>query len=311
MIVISCNSKKDEKIEKNAIAKKSKVSNLNFDKILKINEYIYGVSDYGDFFTTSYDDGITYDPKAGNNFGNLVTFLIPKDFLFFQKHSKYINKDDDEELEAYVNKLSLDELKKTFDIYVLLVDKKYLIATPEYDSSYNYTEKYQTDAYQYKENSWKKIESFSVDSDKKRIKESEWRHDFIEKKTKSLQTAFFESISNLKIDNSWFRDYLLSLDSYELGYYYGHYIKISKDSCYIAERYFKDLLVPYQDKDTLFLYHKKNLVDSSKYLKNKLIPEVKIVKIENKYYVTSEVFDLKNSISSKPEKYGFLVSDTY
>jgi hypothetical protein len=44
MLVISCNSKKDD-IKKNEkdIVNKPKVSSLNFDKILKINEYIYMV----------------------------------------------------------------------------------------------------------------------------------------------------------------------------------------------------------------------------------------------------------------------------
>jgi hypothetical protein len=96
------------------------------------------------------------------------------------------------------------------------------------------------------------------------------------------------------------------LDSYEPNYNYTYYIKISKDSSYIAERALKDLLVPFQNADTLFLYHKECLLRDSKYLNNKQIPEVKIVKVKDKYYVTSEVFDLKNSISTKPAKYGFL-----
>ncbi|WP_343707734.1 hypothetical protein [Flavobacterium sp.] len=303
--LISC---KDNKGEKKEIVNKPKVSSLNFDKILKINEYIYGVSDYGDFFTTSYDNGIIYNPKQGNDFGNLVTFLIPKDFLFFQKHLKHIKDEEYKPLEAYINKLSIEEYKKAFEIYVIFVDKKYLIPMQGYDSPYNYKDNYQTDVYQYKNNSWQKIESYIVDSDEKRVKETQWRSDFIEKKTKKNQITFFDSISKLKIDDSWYKNYIVSLDSYEPNYSYNYLINFSKDSAYIVERPLKDLMVPYQDQDTLFLYHKKCLLSGSNYLKNKQIPEVKIVKIKDKYYVSSEVFDLKNSISSKPEKYGFLVS---
>lgn len=126
------------------------------------------------------------------------------------------------------------------------------------------------------------------------------------KKTKEIQVAFFDSISKLKIDDSWYRDYILLLDSYEPNYNYTYYIKISKDSAYIAERVLKDLLVPFQNADTLFLYHKKNLLSGSEYMENKQITEAKIVKVKDKYYVNSEVFDLKNSISTKPAKYGFL-----
>lgn len=180
---------------------------------------------------------------------------------------------------------------------------------PGYDSPYNYTEKYQTDVYQYKNNSWDRIESFIVDSERKRIEETEWRDNFIEKKTKINQTTFFDSISKLKIDDNWFKNYIVALDSYESGYYYDHYIKVSKDTCYIGERNFQDLLVPYQNEDTLFLYHKKNLLESSKYFDNKQIPEVKIVRVSDKYYVSSKkIFALKKYISTKPEKYGFLVS---
>lgn len=232
--------------------------------------------------------------------------MIPKDFLFFKKHLKYINKDDYESLQKYVDKLTIEEYKKVFDIYVFLIDKKYLVPSPGYDNPYNLTEMYQTDLYQYKNNSWEKIESFSVNSDEKEKKEMEWRINFIEKKTSDLQTAFFNTSDKSKIDNSWYRDYVLPLDSYEPNYNYTYYIKVSKDSTYIAERALKDLLVPFQNADTLFLYHKKNLLLGSEYMENKQIPEVKIVKVKDKYYITSEVFDLKNSISTMPYEYGFL-----
>ncbi|WP_134151061.1 hypothetical protein [Flavobacterium sp. 270] len=306
--IISC---KDNKIEKKQIISIPQISNFDFDKILKINGHIYDSSNGGGFFTTSYDYGITYDPKKGNDFGNLETFLIPKDFLFFKKHSKYFTKDEYEKLQAYVNKLNIEELKKIFDIYVFLVDKKYLVETPSYDSPNKTKENYQTDLYQYKNNSWEKIESFKVDSEEKRLKETDWRTNSIDKKSKEIQTAFFNSISKLKIDDSWYRDYILLLDSYEPSYNYTYYIKVAKDSSYIAERPLKDLMVPYQDGDTLFLYHKKCLLQGSEYFENTQIPEVKIVKVKDKYYINSEVFDLKNSISNKSEKYGFLVSETY
>lgn len=131
------------------------------------------------------------------------------------------------------------------------------------------------------------------------------------KKNKEIQTVFLDSISKLKIDDSWYKNYVVELDSYEPDYSYSYLVNVAKDSTYIVERSLKDLMVPYQDGDTLFLYHKKSLLEDSKYLKDKQIPEVKIVKVGDKYYVSSEVFDLKNSISNKPDKYGFLVSETY
>lgn len=306
-LILAC--KKNDSEKKENTYSQNENYNLNFDKVLKVNEYVCDVSDYGSFFTTSYDNGITYNPKKENDLGNLVTFLIPKDFLFFQKHSKYINKDDYGKLQDYINKLSIEEYKKAFDIYVFFIDKKYLVPTSGGDSAYNVTEKYQTDLYRYKNNSWEKIDSFIVDSDGKDKKEMNWRINFIEKKSNELRITFLNSVDKLKIDNSWYRDYILPLDSYEPSYSYTYYVKISKDSSYIAERSLKDLLVPYQNADTLFLYHKKNLLVDSKYLENIHLPEVKIVKVKDKYYINSEVFDLKNSISTKPAKYGFLVDE--
>ncbi len=301
--IIGCKNNNSEK--KEIINSQSEISNLNFDKVLKINENVYKTSDYGGFFTTSYDNGVVYDSKGKNDLGNLETFLVPKDFLFFQNHSKYTQNNDYEPLETYINKLSIEDYKKTFDIYVFLIDKKYLVPTSGGDRPYKTTEKFQTDLYQYKNNSWQKIESFFVDSSEKEKKEMNWRINFIEKKSNDIRTSFLNSVSKSKIDESWFRDYILPLDSYEPNYNYTYYIKVAKDSAYITERPLKDLLVPFQNGDTLFLYHKKSLLDGSKYLKNKQIPEVKIVKIKDKYYIKSEVFDLKNSISTKPSKYGF------
>lgn len=306
-LIIGCKNNNSEKTKN--VYHQNENSDINFDEILKINDYVYNTSNYGSFFTTSYDNGIIYNPNKGNDLGNLVTFLIPKDFLFFEKHLKYINKDDYGKLETYINRLSIEEYKKTFDLYVFFIDKKYLVPTPGSDSPYNVEKKYQTDLYQYRDNSWKKIESFSVNSDEEDKKEMQWRINFVEKKSNELRTTFLNSISKLKIDDSWYRNYILPLESYEPSYNYTYYIKVSKDSCYIAERSLKDLLVPYQKGDTLFLYHKECLLEDSKYLENKHIPEVKIVKVQDKYYLNSQTFDLKNSISNKPTKNGFLVDE--
>lgn len=128
----------------------------------------------------------------------------------------------------------------------------------------------------------------------------------VEKKSNDSRETSVDSGKKVKIDDSWYRDYTVLLDSYDDSYHYAYYIQISKDSCYIVERPLKDLLTPYQSGDTLFLYHKKSILEGSDYKGDKNIPEVKIVKLKDSYYVSSPVFDLKNSISTKPEKYGFL-----
>lgn len=122
------------------------------------------------------------------------------------------------------------------------------------------------------------------------------------------KNAFLDSIENSKIDDSWYKEYYVWLESYEVSYNYNYLIRVAKDSSYIQERYVKDLLVPYQKADTLFLYHKKSVVGDD-YTKDKTKPEVKIVRIKDQYYIQSQLFDLENSISNKPTKYGFLADE--
>ena len=60
---------------------------------------IYGVSDYGDFFTTSYDNGIIYDRKQG--FAFVINLKNMKSILdTFQGTSK-VETDGEQNGEGY------------------------------------------------------------------------------------------------------------------------------------------------------------------------------------------------------------------
>jgi len=133
------------------------------------------------------------------------------------------------------------------------------------------------------------------------------KNDRIETNKKEKHVNFMDSISKLSIDSHWNKEYNVWLSSYTPSYNYAYKVKVSKDSSYVQQRELKDLLVPLQKKDTLFLYHKQNLLEE--YIKDKTKPELKIVKINEGYYINSQLFDLKNSISDKPTEYGFLVDE--
>jgi len=133
------------------------------------------------------------------------------------------------------------------------------------------------------------------------------KNDRIETNKKEKHVNFMDSISKLSIDSHWNKEYNVWLSSYIPSYNYAYKVKVSKDSSYVQQRELKDLLVPLQKKDTLFLYHKQNLLEE--YIKDKTKPELKIVKINEGYYINSQLFDLKNSISDKPTEYGFLVDE--
>lgn len=111
---------------------------------------------------------------------------------------------------------------------------------------------------------------------------------------------FLDSIAKLKIDDYWYKEYNIWFEDYTT-------IKVLKDTSYISAIGINDVLVPLQKKDTLFLYNKVS--KSIKYNKDKTIPELKIIKVEDQFFLQSDYIDLNGSISNKPSKFGLLIDE--
>ncbi len=301
IVAYSCKNKQEKNIDDKLIIE------YNFDKFIKFknHDYIYKTNENGGFFTTSYDYGITYDPKGGNDFGNLVTYLIPKDFLFFKNNLdfKEFNDTYHHNWEKIINKMSVKEIKEYFDIYVFFIDKKYLIPTPNADSPNKEKDKHDIDLYQYKDNKWLKLDTYSGLKEEN-SNQYEWKDNYIQKVCKKKQEQFFNSISKLKIDDFWYRSYYKLFDYLE--YNCDYEIIIDKNECSLIDRSLNDILVPYQSKDTLFLFHKKSL-GMGAYNGEVNLPDIVITKVDNLYYIQKQSF-LKNReyIKEKVYDYGYL-----
>lgn len=227
-------------------------------------------------------------------------------FLFKKTNKKYII--NEEAIKSYVK-------NNDFDKIVFHADEKNVIEVP---LSYN---EGKSESWQYDYNFSCKISLYKNTSDKwisldeKMIENEDGYNNLVNKLKKEYfmlrlkkHEQFLDSISKLKIDEFWFKNYTFWLESYTSSYNYYYELKVDKDSSYIKERLLNDVLVPLQKNDTLFLYHKKSISDF-RFTKDKQEPEVIIIKVGDEYYVKSQVFDLKNSISNKPTQYGFLVDE--
>lgn len=142
----------------------------NFDKILKCKAYSY---DEGYFLTA--DAGCLYQPKGDNTFGNLITYLIPKKTLNIS--------DDNIEMETNrVNSLTVAQFKEDFDIYVYVIDKKYLNYNQTGDPVYYQKEDFAEQLYTYDNQSqkWKLVDYVSITS-ADHAKEQNWKDGFISK----------------------------------------------------------------------------------------------------------------------------------
>jgi hypothetical protein len=140
----------------------------NFDNILKEGDYSWND---GYFITADY--GIVYNPKGNNPFGNIILYLIPK--------NKFDIKDEEiEEKNQMINSLSIENIKKEFNIYLFLIDKKYLQYLPNGDSSYEAKENYTENLYTYENQKWILLDSLNV----KNQNEQEWRENFINRQIK-------------------------------------------------------------------------------------------------------------------------------
>ncbi len=90
----------------------------NFDSIIHCGDYDFR----SDHFTVPYH-GCVYAPNKGNDFGNISIFLIPK--KKYKDPEKLTDEQIMEENER-IDNLEVNRIKKEFDIYVYLIDKKYL-----------------------------------------------------------------------------------------------------------------------------------------------------------------------------------------
>lgn len=159
---------------------------VNFDRLLKCHSYSYND---GYFMTADY--GCVYDPKGVNNFGNAVIYLVPQ-------HTLNITDNQIPDATKKVNTLNIDQYKKGYNIYVFLIDKKYLTYNKNGDPVYYQKDKFTELLYVYDNASskWNVADSININNDA--AKEQSWREDFLSKVSGKPrpQVSNYEAISD-------------------------------------------------------------------------------------------------------------------
>ncbi|WP_310555765.1 hypothetical protein [Flavobacterium sp.] len=151
LLFINC---RQEKTENNRVKEIEGVSNevLNsdtaysdesLDALLKCGEY----SLMDDYFTVP-DNGCIYAPSTINKLGNVEVYLIPKTNLN--------DAIDVEKEEAKINIMNIADLKKNYNIYILVIDKKYLTHNQNMDIPYYPSLPYEQIVFKYENGIWEK-----------------------------------------------------------------------------------------------------------------------------------------------------------
>ncbi|RFZ89974.1 hypothetical protein D0C36_23745 [Mucilaginibacter conchicola] len=177
---------------------------LNFDNVLKCHAYSYND---GYFMTADY--GCIYNPNGGNTLGNAVVYLVPQ---------KDLNVTDDQIAaeNKKVNALNADQYKKDYNIYIFLIDKKYLNYSKDGDPVYYQKDKFTEVVYTYDNASgnWNAADSVSVNGDPKQ--EQTWRDNFLSNVTskpkQQATTATTATTGGTTVADKWFGTYEFNID---------------------------------------------------------------------------------------------------
>lgn len=157
LLLISCKKKEvyaqePSKKEKKEVISETNYSKESLDNILKCGDY-----SYMDGYFTVPDNGCIYNPKTLNKLGNVEVYLIPKNRLN--------NNIDFEKEETKIRKLNVDDLKKLYDIYVLIVDKSDLTYNANMDIPYYPKYPHKQNIFKWTNGTWEKKLTINIASE--------------------------------------------------------------------------------------------------------------------------------------------------
>lgn len=169
-------------------------SQIMFDNFLKCGEYTYM-----DGYFTIPDNGCVYKSVSFNTVGNAEIYLVPKKQIILEK--------DIEKEENIVTKMSISKLKENFYIYILLIDKKYLVHNDKMDIPYFPNYPYNQLIYKWTNGSWKNIKTLSI-KDENDVQYKKWKSNFLvnsdpikEEKIEKIKGGYFIKTSVESIDS--------------------------------------------------------------------------------------------------------------
>ncbi|PKB18729.1 hypothetical protein [Flavobacterium sp. 5] len=281
LLFISCkdnNTKsleiKEKEVAKNVANIKSVDANEALDNLLKCGDY-----SYIDGYFTIADFGCIYQPKGINKFGNAEVYLIPKKEL---KENFDVEKEENN-----IGRMNISSLKKFYDIYIFIIDKKYLTHNPNMDVPYYPSYPYKQTIYKYLDGKYKNIVTLDI-SNEKDSKYTDWKIKFLNNSDQSVQDIIPElkgdyfiktKVSSIEtgdpIDVSFYFSFDTSKAVLSIGtnnsleaYCEGAYI-ITKNDNVLKLKYTGEGTCTSDEDESTFLIKKQN----------------------NKYYIKSKRFD--------------------
>ncbi|EJL62012.1 hypothetical protein [Flavobacterium sp. CF136] len=181
LILIGC--KENNNIESLKTEQKSLTTNLivneipysekSIDNLLKCGDY-----SYIDGCFTIADYGCIYQPNTINKLGNAEVYLVPKKEL---KENLDVEKE-----ESKIGKMSIGDLKKFYDIYILIIDKKYLVHNINMDVPYYPNYPYKQAIYKYEDGIYKNTVILNI-SNEKDSQYNDWKTKFLNTSNRSKQ----------------------------------------------------------------------------------------------------------------------------
>lgn len=135
----------------NKITNNSQITYEELDNLLKCGDY-----SYVDNYFTIPDNGCIYEPNGLNKLGNVEVYLIPK--------TKLESNFDIEREENKINLMNTVELKKRYNIFLFIIEKKYLKKYTDRDIPYYPVLPYEQIIYKY-DGEWKKYETLKITSE--------------------------------------------------------------------------------------------------------------------------------------------------
>jgi hypothetical protein len=151
----------------NIVVNETDYSDESLDNLLKCGDY-----SYMDGYFTIPDYGCIYESNKTNKLGNVEIYLIPKEKL-------NLNVDSDiEKEENKINKMGINNLKKSYDIYVFLIDKKYLKHNVNMDVPYYPNYPYKQIIFKNINGLWKNTTTLNIDNEND-SQYKDWKEKFL------------------------------------------------------------------------------------------------------------------------------------
>lgn len=255
------------------------------------------------------DDGVfkNCDELFTKEGSSLFFIIIPK----IGAKNWYTKQTENLKGEIYeVNKILTDKVKNKknisdeFDVWIFFTDKKYTEFVGM-DSPYNFKIPRIVDLYYLKSNNtWEKLESFKVLTEKDEVKENEWRQNYLDK---IINESNNKTKLN-KISDKWIGNYSIYFSYGKIGDQNAGWqldIEITKDKITATgDGYqigFTDLLIAKENGNELLLNHFKNLNGYN--LGSKMNPEFVLIENKGKYFIKTKWID--SDIVTKPKELGY------